>query len=193
MSSGQLCGCSSSRTASDQHQPASSRAMARWRPRSVSCVHRSLPSGCADAGSRPAPARGRGRRRVPSSAQLAPRPIPGSVMPRGFDQQSAGMAVAGVGDPALGADGARGALGGHQPTVGANGPAGPAAQSPILVASRTRSTSRSRAGTAAGSLPGCWDRGGHLRDRGIQTVPGDPGRPAWCRTRPHRPVAGQAW
>ena len=44
-------------------------------------------------------------------------------------------------------------------------------QSPISVANRTRSTSRPRAGTPAGSLPGCRDRGGHLRDRGIQTVP----------------------
>ena len=144
--------------------------MARWRPRSVSCVHRSLPSGCADACSRPASARGRGRRRVPSSAQLAPWPIPGSVMPRGFYQQSAGMAVAGVGDPALGADGARVALGGTRPRSAPMDRPDRRPQSPISVANRTRSTSRPRAGTPAGSLPGCRDRGGHLRDRGIQTV-----------------------
>ena len=42
-------------------------------------------------------------RRLPSSPQIAPRPIPRSVMPGRFDQQAAGVAVAGLGDPALGA------------------------------------------------------------------------------------------
>ena len=109
----------------------------------------------------------------PSSAQLAPRPIPGSVMPRGFDQQSAGMAVAGVGDPAPGADdGARGVLGGHQPKVGADGPAGPAAPVPDLGGQPERGQRRDPAqAPQPGHYRGVGTVGGHLRDRGIQTVP----------------------
>ena len=41
----------------------------------------------------------RGGGRVPASAQILSGPIPGSVMPGGFDQQPAGVAVAGFGDP----------------------------------------------------------------------------------------------
>ena len=146
--------------------------MARWRPRSVSCVHRSLPSGCADAGSRPAPARGRGRRSRPIVGAARAPADTGSVMPRGFDQQLAGMAVAGVGGPALGANGARGALGGHQPTVGANGPAGPAAPVPDFGGQPERGQRRDPApAPEPGENSGIGTVGGHLRDRGIQTVP----------------------
>jgi len=46
--------------------------------------------------------------------------MPGSVMPRWFDQQATGLAIAGLGDPTLGTGRPRGILGGHQPEVSAD-------------------------------------------------------------------------
>jgi hypothetical protein len=66
---------------------------------------------------------GRGRR-IPAAPQRRARPIRGPVMPGRFDEQSAGVAVAGLGDPTLGAGRPRGVLGGHQPEVGADRAAG---------------------------------------------------------------------
>jgi hypothetical protein len=54
---------------------------------------------------------------LPAPPQISPGPIRAPVMPGRFDQQPAGMSVAGLGDPALGAGRPRGVLGGHQPQV----------------------------------------------------------------------------
>ena len=98
---------------------------------------------------------GRRGRRLPAPPQLAPRPIPGSVMPGGFDQQAAGMAVAGLGDPALGsASSPRSTR--WAPTRGRRRSSARSGVASLRFRrpTRTRSTWRPRADTPAGSLPG---------------------------------------
>jgi hypothetical protein len=58
------------------------------------------------------------------AAQLRAGPVAGAVVPGSFDQQPAGVAVAGLGDPPLGSGRPGGRLGGHQPQVGADRAAG---------------------------------------------------------------------
>jgi hypothetical protein len=92
-------------------------------------------------------------------------------MPGGFDQQSAGVAVAGFGDPALHPGPSRGVFGGYQPQVGANG----AAAEPPPVADfrgQPEPGQRGHAPQAAqpGDHRGQYRIGGQRLDRAIQPL-----------------------
>ena len=67
---------------------------------------------------------GRRRRLVPPGPQGQAGPVRLAVVPGRLDQQPAGVGVPGLGDRPLGAFRTRGALGGHQPQVGADAAAG---------------------------------------------------------------------
>ena len=108
-------------TARDQHQPASSRAIA---------VQVTVCFFLRDSKLHPswvqAPVAGVGAghdwcwRQGPAVEHGPAGCVAGLVVPRRLDQQPAGVAVPGLGDPALGAFVAAGVLGGHQPEVGAD-------------------------------------------------------------------------
>ena len=93
-------------TANDQHQPASSRAIAalattgrflRWSKPAQRVCSRWLAAW--------ARVRAVGVAVSPAAAQIAAGTVRGAVMPGRLDQQAAGVAVAGLGDPALGPGG----------------------------------------------------------------------------------------
>ncbi len=151
------CVGQSSMTASDQHQPASSRAMAtlatvcrfrcsvnrthrscmRWLPRSprtrvaadTSCY------GCE----------------LPAGAYGRTDPVAGMVVPGGLDEQSAHVSVAGFGDRAERSCRTRGVLRGDEPDEGADGVVGEAV--PIAGLDRQGKPGQ-RADRPAGSLMG---------------------------------------
>ena len=160
-------------TASDQHQPASSRAMAtsamtgrffravntsqrwcnRWFP--------AWPRARAAAGAL-----------VPTGPHGEPGTVGLAVVPGRLDQQPAGVGVPGLGDRALGALPAGGGLGGHQPEVGTDGGSG----EPMPVTDLDGQPEPGQRGHPTQTTQPAHHRGvlaahSHLGDRVIQPVP----------------------
>ena len=165
--------CGQSRTASDQHQPASSRATAVFATTARLCrasndTHRE----CRRWLARCPRSRAAGVARSWRRRSVHAGPIRLAVMPGRFDQQPAGVAVAGLGDRPLRPRPAGGGLGGHQPEVGADRPPGQPVPVPDLDREPERGQRRDPTQAAqpdhhGGELAGR----GHLGDRGIEPVP----------------------
>jgi hypothetical protein len=101
MSSGQLWGVSRRvPPVTSTSRPVRGRSR-RWRLWSVSCAHRSAPSGRVAAGWRAVPRARAVGDADPNASKIRSGPIRCAVMPGRLDQQPASMTIAGLRDPAL--------------------------------------------------------------------------------------------
>jgi hypothetical protein len=101
-------------------------------------------------------------------------------MPGRLDQQPSGVAVAGVGDPALAGSAAAGLLAGHQARPGPTVAPVKRCRSPVATASRSWSALRPHPASPAGPPPAprpAWDANSPMAPPGGRGAPGPPHRP----------------